>query len=247
MFDLQGLSVYLVGMMGSGKSTVGPLLAANLGYSFLDTDTTIARSCAKDLGYSFEDPDLDKTALVGKIITEIFQTAGEAEFRRIETQILTEVSAYTRLVIATGGGIVIDRENWNHLHQGLVIWLDPSVDLLVDRLQEDTTRPILATPGELKPKLDGILAERRHRYAEADIHIPFTHNLTPEEIVDRILEVPSEELKPKLERILTERRDRYAEADIHIPFTHNLTPEEIVDRILTAIPTVLKTPPPMPA
>jgi shikimate kinase len=186
MFDLQGLSVYLVGMMGSGKSTVGPLLAANLGYSFLDTDTTIARSCAKDLGYSFEDPDLDKTALVGKIITEIFQTAGEAEFRCIETQILAEVSAYTRLVIATGGGIILDRENWNHLHQGLVIWLDPSLDLLVDRLQEDTTRPILATPGELQPKLDRILAERRHRYAEADIHIPITDNLTPAEIVDRI-------------------------------------------------------------
>jgi shikimate kinase len=187
VFDLQGLSVYLVGMMGSGKSTVGPLLAANLGYSFLDTDTTIARACATDLGYSFADPDLDASALVGKIITEIFQTAGEAEFRRIETQILAEVSAYTRLVIATGGGIVIDRENWNHLHQGLVIWLDPSVDLLVERLQHDTSRPILATPEELKPKLERIRTERRDRYAEADIHIPFTDNLTPEEIVDRIL------------------------------------------------------------
>ncbi|WP_396136632.1 shikimate kinase [Chamaesiphon sp. VAR_48_metabat_403] len=187
MFNLQGLSVYLVGMMGSGKSTVGPLLATNLGYSFLDTDTTIARACAQDLGYSFEDPDLDESELVGKIITEIFQTAGEAEFRRIETQILAEVSAYTRLVFATGGGIVIDRENWNHLHQGLVIWLDPSLDLLVERLQDDTTRPILATPEELQPKLDRILTERRDKYAEADIHIPFTHNLTPEEIVDRIL------------------------------------------------------------
>lgn len=173
--------------MGSGKSTVGPLLATNLGYSFLDTDTTIARACAQDLGYSFEDPDLDESELVGKIITEIFQTAGEAEFRRIETQILAEVSAYTRLVFATGGGIVIDRENWNHLHQGLVIWLDPSLDLLVERLQDDTTRPILATPEELQPKLDRILTERRDKYAEADIHIPFTHNLTPEEIVDRIL------------------------------------------------------------
>lgn len=198
MFDLQGLSVYLVGMMGSGKSTVGPLLATNLGYSFLDTDTTIARSCAKDLGDSFEDPDLNESELVGKIITKIFQTAGETEFRRIETQILTEVSAYTRLVVATGGGIVLNRENWNHLHQGLVIWLDPSVELLVDRLQEDTTRPILATPEELQPKLDRILTERRHRYAEADIHIPITDNLTPEEIVDRILTAIPTVLKTSL-------------------------------------------------
>jgi shikimate kinase len=247
MFDLQGLSIYLVGMMGSGKSTVGPLLAANLGYGFLDTDPTIARACAKDLGDDFQAPDLDEAELVGKIITKIFQTAGEAEFRRIETQILAEVSAYTRLVIATGGGIVLERENWNHLHQGLVIWLDPSLDLLVERLQDDTTRPILATPEELQPKLERILAERRHRYAEADIHIPITHNLTPEEIVDRILKAPSEELQPKLERILAERRHRYAEADIHIPITHNLTPEEIVDRILKAIPTVLKTPLPIPS
>lgn len=187
MFDLQGLSIYLVGMMGSGKSTVGPLLAANLGYSLLDTDTTIARACAEDLGYDFEDPDLDKTQLVSKIVTEIFQTAGEAEFRRIETQILAEVSAYTRLVVATGGGIVLARENWNHLHQGLVIWLDPSVDLLVGRLQGDTTRPLLDTPEDLKLKLDRLTGERRDRYAQADIHLPITEDLTPEAIVDRIL------------------------------------------------------------
>jgi shikimate kinase len=168
MFDLQGLNIYPIGMMGSGKSTIGPLLAEQLGYGFLDTDPTIEK-------------------LVGQSIVEIFQTVGEAEFRKIETQVLAEVSAYTRLVVATGGGIPIERENWNHLHQGLVIWLDPSVDLLVERLQGDTTRPILGTPKDLRSKLEQILAERRHRYAEADIHIPITHNLTSEEIVDRIL------------------------------------------------------------
>jgi shikimate kinase len=168
MFDLQGLNIYPIGMMGCGKSTIGPLLAAQLGYGFLDTDTTIEK-------------------LVGQSIAEIFQTVGEPEFRQIETQVLAEVSAYTRLVVATGGGIAIERENWNHLHQGLVIWLDPSVDLLVERLQHDTTRPLLATPEELHAKLDRMLAERRHRYAQADIHIPITHKLTPEEIIDRIL------------------------------------------------------------
>jgi shikimate kinase len=168
MFDLQGLNIYLIGMMGSGKSTIGPLLAEHLGYSFLDTDPTIEK-------------------LVGQSIVEIFQTVGEAEFRQIETQVLAEVSAYVRLVVATGGGIPIDRENWNHLHQGLVIWLDPSVDLLVERLQDDTTRPILDTPEDLRSKLDRIIVERRDRYAEADIHLPITQNLTSEEIVDRIL------------------------------------------------------------
>jgi shikimate kinase len=168
MFDLQGLNIYLIGMMGSGKSTIGPLLAEKLGYGFLDTDPTIEK-------------------LVDRSIVKIFQTVGEPEFRQIETQVLAEVSAYIRLVVATGGGIPVKQENWNHLHQGLVIWLDPHVDLLIERLQGDTTRPILDNPDDLQSKLDQILTERRDRYAEADIHIPITQNLTSEEIIDRIL------------------------------------------------------------
>jgi shikimate kinase len=182
MFDLQGLNIYLIGMMGSGKSTLGSLLAERLGYGFLDTDTTIEK-------------------LVGQSIAELFNTAGEAEFRAIETQVLAEVSAYTRLVVATGGGIAIARENWHHLHQGLVIWLDPTVSLLTERLQHDTKRPLLATSADLESKLNNLLAERR---------------------------------------------DRYAEADIQIAITSHLTPGEIIDRILAAIPTVLKTPTPIP-
>ncbi len=167
MFDLQGLNIYIIGMMGSGKSTVGPLLAKHLGYSFLDTDTTIEK-------------------LVGQSVTEIFQTVGETEFRQIETQVLAEVSAHLRLVVATGGGIAIERENWNHLHQGLVIWLDPHVEILVERLQGDTTRPLLAS-ADLSSKLTAILLERRHRYSEADIQVSIDRNLTAEEIIDRIL------------------------------------------------------------
>ncbi|PSB58710.1 shikimate kinase [Chamaesiphon polymorphus CCALA 037] len=186
MFDLQGLNIYLIGMMGCGKSTIGPLLADRLGYNFLDTDTTLAKSCATPLGYDFDNTELSESELIAKIISELFQTVGEPEFRQIETQVLAEVSAYTRLVVATGGGIAIERENWNHLHQGLVIWLDPSLDLLVERLQGDTSRPILANSTDLRATLDLKLAERRHRYAEADIHLPFSDNLLAEEIVERI-------------------------------------------------------------
>ncbi len=167
MFDLQGLNIYLIGMMGSGKSTIGPLLAEKLGYGFLDTDATIEK-------------------LVGQSIVEIFQTVGEAEFRQIETQVLAEVSAHIRLVVATGGGIPIRQENWQHLHQGLVIWLDPPVDLLVERLQDDTTRPILDTAEDLQSKLDQIALDRRDKYAEADIRISIASNLTSAEIIDRI-------------------------------------------------------------
>jgi shikimate kinase len=168
MIDLQGLNIYLIGMMGSGKSTIAPLLAKHFGYGFLDTDPTIEK-------------------LVGQSISEIFQTIGEAQFRQIETQVLAEVSAHVRLVVATGGGIAIERENWNHLHQGLVIWLDPSTDLLVERLRHVTNRPILAAAEDLKSKLEQIVSARRDRYAEADIHIPIVQNLSSEEIIDRIL------------------------------------------------------------
>ena len=168
MFDLQGLNIYLIGMMGAGKSTIGPLLANALGYSFLDTDSTIEQ-------------------LVGQSVTEIFQAVGEPEFRQIETQVLAEVSAHLRLVVATGGGIAIERENWHHLHQGLVIWLDPAIDLLVERLEGDTTRPILATTGDLQSQLTTILAARRHRYAAADLQIEIQQNTSSTAIVDRIL------------------------------------------------------------
>ncbi len=170
MFDLQGLNIYLIGMMGSGKTTIGKLLAERLIYQFMDTDTTIEK-------------------IVGISVTEIFQTSGESEFRQLETQVLAEISAYTRLLVATGGGIAIKLENWNHLQQGLVIWLDVSVDVLAERLKNDLTRPILNTPGDLQSKLHQILADRRDRYAAADLHIPITSNLPPTEIVEQILKL----------------------------------------------------------
>jgi shikimate kinase len=168
MFDLQGINIYLIGMMGSGKSTIGKLLADGLQYQFMDTDTTIEKKVSQN-------------------VTEIFEASGEIEFRQIETQVLAKITADTRLVVATGGGIAIELENWNHLRQGLVIWLDVSLDVLVERLKSDRTRPILNTPGDLRTKLQQILADRRERYAAANLHIPITSNLPPTEIVEQII------------------------------------------------------------
>jgi shikimate kinase len=180
MFDLQGLNIYLIGMMGAGKSTIGRLLAERLEYKFIDTDSSIEK-------------------IASQSITEIFKTAGEVEFRQLETQVLAEISAYTRLVVSTGGGIAIKLENWNHLQQGLVIWLDTSVDVLAKRLKDDTTRPILTTaPGELPVKLAQILAERHDRYAAADLQIPITSHIPPNEVVDRILLAIPTVLKAKV-------------------------------------------------
>ena len=179
MFDLQGLNIYLIGMMGAGKSSIGTLLAEKVGYRFLDTDTSIEK-------------------IAKQPITAIFDTVGESEFRQLETQVLAEVSAYTRLVVATGGGIVLKLENWNHLQQGLVIWLNPALETLVDRLKDDTTRPILNTPEDLHSKLEQILTARRDRYAEADIHLSIDSQQTPAEIVDRIIELIPTVLKAQV-------------------------------------------------
>jgi shikimate kinase len=169
MFDLQGLNIYLVGMMGAGKSTIGKLLADRLGYSFIDTDTTIEQAA-------------------GQSIPDIFQSTGEAEFRQIESQILGEIAAYTRLVVATGGGIVIKKENWSHLQQGLVIWLDVPIAVLLERITQDTEniRPLLQTPDPLAT-LEQLFTSRRDRYAEADLHIEIAANQPPTAIVEQIL------------------------------------------------------------
>ncbi len=169
VFDFQGKNIYLIGMMGSGKSTIGESLAKTLGYQFIDTDTKI----------------VEQSTMCS--IEEIFQTDGEPEFRQLETQVLAEIPACKQLVVATGGGIAIELENWNHLQQGLVIWLDVSIDILEKRLKNNSTRPIINTPGELRSKLEQILTDRRDRYAKADIHIPITSNLPPTEIVEQII------------------------------------------------------------
>jgi len=164
---LKGINVYLIGMMGVGKTTVGQRLAKELGYRFVDTDVLIEQ-------------------VAGQTINQIFADRGEDEFRQLEAQVLSEVSAYTNLTVATGGGIVLKQMNWSYLHQGLLIWLDAPVELLIQRLQDDTTRPLLQTT-DPTAALQNLLDKRRLMYAEADLHIPISASDTPEFITSRIV------------------------------------------------------------
>ena len=168
---LKGINVFLVGMMGTGKTTVGNLLARQLGYSFVDTDEVIEKT-------------------TGKTINQIFADEGEENFRQIESEVLSQLSAHTKLIVATGGGIVLRRFNWSYLHHGLVIWLDAPVDVLIARLQNDTTRPLLQNDNPAQA-LQKLLDQRKSLYAEADLHIRISANDTPEQIVSRIIaEIP---------------------------------------------------------
>lgn len=168
---LQGTNLYLIGMMGAGKSTVGQQIAQRLDYRFFDTDSVIEQA-------------------TGQAISQIFANTGEAEFRKLETQVLAELSPYTRLVISTGGGIVSQPKNWSYLRHGLIIWLNVPIEVLYQRLQQDTSRPLLQTADPLAT-LQLLLQERRSLYAQADLEISVAATDTPEQVVDRVLaEIP---------------------------------------------------------
>jgi len=174
---LKGVNLFLIGMMGSGKSTVGQLLAAQLGYRFFDSDVLIER-------------------VAGCSVSEIFAQAGETTFRELESQVLSQLSAQTRSVVATGGGIVLSRHNWSYLHHGIVVWLDVAVDLLVNRLHGDRTRPLLQQQ-DLGQRLHQLHGDRQSLYAQADLHLPITVEQPPQAIASLILEQIPTVLKPQ--------------------------------------------------
>lgn len=174
---LKGINVYLIGMMGAGKTSVGRLLAKHLDYRFFDTDAVVEQVAKKS-------------------INEIFASDGEESFRTLESQVLSELSAYTKLAIATGGGIILKRENWSYLQNGLVVWLDVPVELLVARLQHDTTRPLLKNT-DMATEFPKRFEQRKPLYAQADLQIPVRKGQTPEEIATQVIEAIPTVLKPR--------------------------------------------------
>ena len=178
---LGGRSLYLVGMMGSGKTSTGRPLAQQLGYGFVDADAVIeqAADCS---------------------IPEIFERDGEAGFRALESQVLNAISQRHSLVVATGGGVVTQQENWGLLHSGVVIWLDVVPEQLMQRLKADSTvRPLLQTV-DPDAALNTLLNQRRPLYAEADLTVVIDQE-TPDAVADGILQ-----LLPSLLKDPTQRR-----------------------------------------
>ena len=178
---LGGRSLYLVGMMGSGKTSTGRPLAEQLGYGFVDADAVIEQAA-------------------GCSIPEIFERDGEAGFRALESQVLNAISQRHSLVVATGGGVVTQQENWGLLHSGVVIWLDVVPEQLMQRLKADSTvRPLLQTV-DPDAALNTLLNQRRPLYAEADLTVVIDQE-TPDAVADGILQ-----LLPSLLKDPTQRR-----------------------------------------
>lgn len=166
---LKRVNLYLVAMPGAGKSLVGRKLAPSLGYRFIDTDEVIEQVAKKS-------------------IKELIAEKGEAAFRDLESQVLAKVCAYTNLVIATGGGIILRQQNWSYMHHGLVVWLDVPVELLYARLASDTTRPLLEGDDRLGT-LQRLFEQRQPLYAQADLRVMVASDEeTPEQLAKLVLE-----------------------------------------------------------
>ncbi len=173
---LRGVNLYLIGMMGAGKTTLGQWLAQQLSYRFVDTDALVEQ-------------------IAGKSIPDIFATDGEATFRDWESAILQEVAPYPRLVVATGGGIIGRSQNWGHLQTGVVVWLDVPLGELTQRLATDRSRPLLQRP-DWPDHLATLLQERRPQYAAADIHLAIAPGESVAMLGERLLTHLGERLIP---------------------------------------------------
>ena len=155
------MNIYLIGMPGCGKTTVGKKLADHLGYEF------------KDLDLMIEEDSL-------MVISDIFERYGEETFRNQETKILSEITG-DNLVISTGGGIIKRKSNKDHM-KGIVIYIKVSLEELERRLQNDSSRPLLQDN-----TLEDLYLERKELYEEfADFTI---HNKNIDDCIKDIIEV----------------------------------------------------------
>jgi 3-dehydroquinate synthase len=151
--DAKNNNIFLVGLMGAGKTTIGRLLARRLNKRFIDSDHAIE-------------------ARTGASIPWIFEIEGEASFRRREADMIRELSAQQGIVLATGGGAVLDPDSRALLvARGTVIYLRASVGSILQRTSHDKNRPLLQTPDPRK-KLEELTAQREPLYREiADLVI----------------------------------------------------------------------------
>jgi len=162
-------NIYLVGPMGSGKTTIGQRLARKLGLAFYDSDQEIE-------------------ARTGASVNLIFDIEGEAGFRERERQVLAELTAQRGVLLATGGGTVVSPENRKLLGStGIVVYLRTSVRQQLERLRRDRSRPLLQTRNK-EHKLKELAEQRDPLYEElADLVFP-SRSRNIDSAVDQILE-----------------------------------------------------------
>ena len=162
-------NVVLIGFMGTGKSTVGKLLAKSFGFRFVDTDELI----------------VDRAGIP---IPEIFEESGEDGFRKIERAVLDELAGGEDQVISTGGGIVTNDDNIERLRAlGTVVWLTAEEETVWERVGQSRGRPLLQT-GDPRGTIRELLDERKPLYEKAAHLTVGTDNLRADDIAFGIAE-----------------------------------------------------------
>ncbi|CCG94193.1 MULTISPECIES: shikimate kinase AroK [Marinobacter] len=175
--------VVLVGPMGAGKSTIGRLLARELGYRFLDSDRIIEERCGANIPW-------------------IFDVEGEDGFRQRETSMLEELSNEVGTVLATGGGAVMRAENHGLLKKNaVVVYLKTSIDQQVERTRKDRNRPLLQND-DPEGVLRRLFAIRDPLYTELADIVMFTDRKSPRLVVRQLVN----RINPKTPRHRRQRR-----------------------------------------
>lgn len=180
--------IYLTGFMGSGKSTVGPILANTLGWQFYDLDTVIEKKS-------------DKT------VKEIFELYGENHFRNIETETLIELSVKDKVIVALGGGTIASDKNISILKQtGIIIYLKMSPQSALLRLKFKRNRPVLFTDLEenfsnedLLKRISELYEKRKIYYDQSDIVID-TDGIPVGRTIDKLARIVQREIKRNHEK-----------------------------------------------
>jgi len=162
-------TVVMVGMMGAGKTAVGTALARSLGVKFVDSDHELE-------------------AAANTTIAEIFESFGEAFFRKKESQVLARLLEEAPCVLSTGGGAFLRAENRDLIEQkGLAIWLKADENLLWARVKHKSTRPLLQVPNP-REKLFAMLKEREPFYQLAGLTVEADPNYSVQDMADRVIE-----------------------------------------------------------
>jgi shikimate kinase len=160
-------NIILVGFMGTGKTTVGRIVAERRGMSFVDMDDLIEEREAKS-------------------IDSIFAEDGEAHFRALERQLVKELAQSQGLVIGAGGGVVLNPDNiGDYEATGLVVCLTAPPDVILERVAKDSHRPLLEG-GEKAQKIIGMLESRKALYGAIPFQVDTT-KLTPDQVADEIV------------------------------------------------------------
>lgn len=163
-------NIVLVGFMGTGKTSTGKVLAQRLGKAFIDMDSRIEEE-------------------QGMTIPKIFETEGEAHFRRLEKELVRKLSERANAVISTGGGTIKDPENVALLKEsGIIVCLTASPEVILERTERKGERPVLdgADQGDRLAAIEKLLAERAGFYRQADYFVD-TGDLSPLQVAERVV------------------------------------------------------------